>query len=347
MKEKIAVIGAGSWGTALAVLLAEKQFSVNLWTRFPDEVKQLVHNRENTDFLPGIHLPDNIVPTCDFQEAVAEAEIVFVVIPSHAVRGVIRNMVPYLNEKHIIVSAAKGIENGSLLCMTQVIKSELPQSLERNVGALSGPNLAKEVSIKLPTTTAIAFDYLPHAQRVQEILMSPYFRVYTNPDVRGVELGGALKNIIALAAGITDGLGFGDNTKAALMTRGLAEISRLGIALGAQPLTFAGLAGVGDLIATCSSPFSRNHRAGIGLGQGKTLDQVLSETNMVVEGVKTTAAARDLGKKNHVEMPITNQLYKVLYEDKPAKEAVLDLMLREAKEEMKEIIEMDVWVKNN
>lgn len=338
MKGKIAVLGAGSWGTALAVLLAKKGWLVWLWGRVEDGVEIIQHTRENQRFLPGVTIPSSVRVTADIAAALTGAELVVLSVPSQAVRGVIAQARPFISRGTIVVNTAKGIEIDSLLRMTEVLKQELPASMHQQIAVLSGPSHAEEVSRDLPTAIVSAAHQRQVAEYVQDVFMTPRFRVYTNPDVIGVELGGALKNIIALSAGIADGLGYGDNSKAALITRGIREISRLGVAMGAEALTFAGLSGIGDLVVTCTSMHSRNRRAGIQLGQGKSLSEVLASIGMVVEGVETTRAAYRLAEKYGVEMPITNQTYRVLFYHLDPREAVDNLMLRLKTHEVEEVV---------
>lgn len=324
MPSKIAVVGAGSWGTALAVLLARKGFRVVLWARREELANNLRQYKENSAYLPGVILPDSILIETDLTETVDGAEVVVLSVPSHAVREAARMLRPHLKPETIVVNTAKGLEVDTGLRLSQVLAEEGMEKL----AVLSGPSHAEEVGRGLPTTVVVTSRQKKVAEYVQVIFMCPSFRVYTNPDVIGVELGGALKNIIALATGMSDGLGLGDNARAALMTRGLAEIARLGVAMGANPLTFAGLAGVGDLIVTCSSMYSRNRRAGISLGKGYPLEEVINKMGMVVEGVRTTAAARKLAQQLGVPMPITEEVYQVLYEGKPVRQCVAALMER-------------------
>jgi glycerol-3-phosphate dehydrogenase (NAD(P)+) len=331
-----AVLGAGSWGTALARLLALKTDAVYLWDVIPESAAELRELRENRRYLPGVAIPPNVVVTNDLAESVRGAELVVLAVPSHAVREVGGRLKPLLPPAATIVNVAKGIETDTLLRMSQVIEDVLGATASRLV-TLSGPSHAEEVGREIPTTVVVASQSTLAAEQVQDWFMTPRFRVYTNPDLIGVELGGALKNIIALCAGISDGLGFGDNTKAALMTRGLAEMARLGVAMGANPLTFAGLAGLGDLVVTCTSPHSRNRRAGIALGQGKPLDQVLTEVGMVVEGVRTTRAAYNLARHYEVEMPITVEAYRILFEGQEPSVGVANLMLRGKTHEVEEV----------
>ncbi|MDN5347633.1 MAG: glycerol-3-phosphate dehydrogenase [Clostridia bacterium] len=330
MTAKIAVLGAGSWGTALAVLLAKKGFQVVLWSRREEQIRVMRLQRENPEYLPGVILPPNILLTGDPAEATHDASLVVLSVPSHAVREVAGKVKKHLKSEVIVVNAAKGLELDTNLRLSQVLESE---GIE-NYSVLSGPSHAEEVGRGLPTTVVVSAPRRSVAEYVQNIFMGPSFRVYTNPDLVGVELGGALKNVIALATGMSDGLGFGDNARAALMTRGMAEISRLGVALGANPLTFSGLAGIGDLIVTCTSMYSRNRRAGIQLGQGKPLHEVLAGMGMVVEGVKTTKAARELGHQYGIQLPITEEVYQVLYAGKPAAACVAALMERPRTREM-------------
>ena len=331
---KIAVYGAGSWGTALAVLLAKFGHEVALVGRNPEEMENMKRSRVNVRYLPGIVIPDTLKLTTDFANLGAEAVIFS--IPSHGVREAARLAKPYLQQGTIVINTAKGLEEGTQLRLSQVIAEELPNV---PIAVLSGPSHAEEVGRDMPTTVVVASE-LSIAEKVQDLMMTPGFRVYTNPDVIGVELGGALKNVIALCTGIADGLGFGDNTKAALMTRGLAEIARLGVVLGGNPLTFAGLSGVGDLIVTCTSLHSRNRRAGVALGQGKPLDQVLKEVGMVVEGVRTTRVAYELGRKEGISMPIIEKAYEVLFERKDPKVAVAELMVRGKRHELEEVAQI-------
>lgn len=339
---KIAVLGAGSWGTAIARMLAQKYSNVCLWARNPKLVNELNDKRENCDYLPGVLLPDSLCYTSELAVAVRDADFIILATPSLAVRTTAKYIGSYVKETAIIVSAAKGLETGSMKRMSQIIAEEIPMLADR-VAALSGPNHAEEVGMEFPTTTVVAANEREIAERVQDILILPYFRVYTNPDIAGVELGGALKNIIALGAGIAEGLGFGDNSKAALMTRGLAEIARLGVAMEANPLTFAGLSGVGDLIVTCTSRHSRNRRAGILIAQGKSVSEIEHETKMVVEGIRSTMAAYQLAKQHNIEMPITEQIYLVLYENKPPKDAVFDLMMRTRTHEVEDVVISSSW----
>lgn len=345
--KKTAVLVAGSWGTALASVLADNGCDVSLWSRNPGQVEEINARRRNSLFLPDALLSERIRATGSMAEAISGAEAVIVVAPSAAMRDVIRQARPYVTERMLLVHATKGFEADSLKRMTHVIAEELPHVDAERIVVLSGPSHAEEVIVRCPTTVVVAAGNAGAAEAAQDLFINSYFRVYTNPDVTGVEVGGALKNIIALGAGMTDGLGYGDNAKAALMTRGLAEIGRLGIAMGANPLTFAGLAGVGDLIVTCTSRHSRNWRAGYMLGQGKPLEQVLKEMGMVVEGVKTTKAAHDLARRYEVTMPITDALYRVLFAGKEPKTAADELMGRVRTHEIEEVAQTAAtkWVR--
>lgn len=326
----ISVIGSGSWGTAIAVMLAKKGYNIKLWSWIQEETDRLSRDRENKEFLPGIAFPDNIYCTHDIKECCADADLIITAAPSPATRTTAKVLAEYVAPGQKLVNISKGLENGSLKRLSEVYKEEIPQA---DISVMSGPSHAEEVSKGLPTTNVVASDNQETAKFIQDILMGESFRIYTSTDIIGVELGGALKNVIALCAGISDGLGYGDNTKAALMTRGLAEIARLGEAMGAKPVTFMGLSGVGDLIVTCTSMHSRNRRAGILLGEGNSLDETLKKVHMVVEGVNTATAAYELAHRYNIEMPIVEQAYGILYEGKNARDAVLDLMTREKKGE--------------
>jgi len=331
--QKIAVLGGGSWGTALAVLLSKKVRKVALWVK-REELAEEINRGENVRYLPGVFIPENVRATGDLPGVLAGAEAVLFAVPSHAFRDVLRRALPGLPRRVPLVNAAKGIEENTLLRMSEVFLEEAGGELARFYVILSGPSHAEEVGRGMPTAVVCA-SFSPEAGRAaQDLLMTESFRVYTSPDVKGVELGGALKNIIALGTGIAEGLGFGDNTKAALMTRGLAEITRLGDAMGADPRTFAGLAGVGDLIVTCTSMHSRNRRAGMAIGKGKSLAEALLEVKMVVEGVRTTRAARQLALRHKVEMPITEQIYQVLFAGLSPRAAVINLMTRDPRSEL-------------
>ncbi|MBB6735774.1 NAD(P)H-dependent glycerol-3-phosphate dehydrogenase [Cohnella zeiphila] len=327
-RNTVAVLVAGSWGTALARVLADNGRRVALWTRNSAQAEEINTNRTNARFLPNASLPEGITATTDMEAALAGAEAAVFVAPSGSMREVARQAAKHVKSDALIVHATKGFESETLKRMSVVLAEELGRPEERIV-VLSGPSHAEEVIDRHPTTVVVASGSMDAAEAAQDLFMNEsYFRVYTNPDVVGVETAGAIKNIIALGAGLTDGLGFGDNAKAALITRGLAEIGRLGAAMGANPLTFAGLAGVGDLIVTCTSRHSRNWRAGSMLASGLRLDEVLDRMGMVVEGVRTTKAARELATRYEVEMPITSELFKVLFEDKDPSGAVGALMGR-------------------
>jgi len=330
-REQVAVVGDGGWGTALALLLVAKGHAVRLWGAFPDYVETMRRGRENAKFLPGIPLPDALVLSADLGEAVAEADAIVAAVPTPFMRRVLARLARGCPRGTPIVSVAKGIENGTLLRPTQIIADVIGRV---PVVALSGPSHAEEVARGLPTTVAVACRNTALARRVQRLFMTDRFRVYTNPDVVGVELGGAVKNIIAIAAGICDGLGLGDNAKAALLTRGLAEMTRLGVAMGARRDTFAGLAGMGDLITTCMSPYGRNRAVGMQIGQGRTVGDILGGMEQVAEGVRTTKSVRALARRHRVEMPITEQCYSVLFRGKDPRRAVSDLMRRAAKDEV-------------
>ena len=330
---KVSILGAGSWGTALAVHLARKGINPLLWSHRKEQAEEISETRKNTDYLPEILLPDNIEVNNDLERSVRGQEIVISAVPSHAFADVLSEARPHLGANTILINAAKGIHEHTLQRMSQIYR-EICGGKKDNYAVLSGPSHAEEVGRGMPTAVVVACCDESAAVKAQDVLMSVDFRVYTNTDVTGVEMGGALKNIIALGTGISDGLGFGDNTKAALMTRGLAEITRLGVVMGANPLTFAGLTGLGDLIVTCTSMDSRNRRAGIEIGGGKTPEEALSIVRMVVEGFKTTRAANRLSAELGVDMPITRQIYGVLYQDQPAREAVVALMGRGKRNEM-------------
>ena len=324
---KIGVIGSGTWGTAIAVLLNNNGHQVDLWSAIPSEIEEMKTTLKHKN-LPEVTLPENICYTTDLKAAMDEKDLLVLSVPSVFVRSTARNMKQFCKEGQIIVDVAKGIEETTLMTMTQIIKEEIPQC---EPVALSGPSHAEEVSRGLLTTCVAGSHKKEVAEYVQSLFMSPAFRVYTSPDVLGIEIGAALKNVIALAAGIADGYGCGDNTKAALITRGIAEISRLGIAMGGKAQTFSGLTGIGDLIVTCASMHSRNRRAGILIGKGHTMDEAMKEVQMVVEGVYSAKAALALSKKYGVPMPIVEQVNAVLFENKSAKDAVADLMLRDKK----------------
>ena len=329
--EKVCVLGAGSWGTALALVVAKKGYNVSMWTLNEEQCNKINKDKENIDYLPGVVIPDNIVVTTNIEEAVKDGTIIVLAVPSQAIRSVCKQIKPFIKDKQILVDVAKGLEKGTGLRLSDVCNQELPNN---KYVVLSGPSHAEEVSRDIPTTVVVSSEDIHIAEIVQDIFMSPKFRVYTNPDVVGVELGGALKNIIAFGAGICDGLGYGDNAKAALMTRGIKEIGRLGVAMGAKASTFSGLSGIGDLIVTCTSMHSRNRRAGILIGQGRTLEETLAEVKMVVEGITATDVAYNVAKELNVEMPITNAIYSVLYDNANPDEVVTELMMRDKTHEV-------------
>lgn len=326
---KIGVIGSGTWGTALAVLLTGNGHEVELWSAVPAEVEALTATRRHPN-LGDTPIPEKIRVTGDLEQAMKDKELLVLSVPSVYVRETAHRMAHFLKEGQVITNVAKGIEDTTLKNLSEIIEEELPAA---RVTVLSGPSHAEEVSRGLPTTCVAGAHRRQDAELVQNLFMSPVFRVYTSPDMLGIELGGALKNVIALAAGIADGLGCGDNTKAALITRGIAEITRLGTAMGGSPETFFGLTGIGDLIVTCASMHSRNRRAGILIGKGYTMDEAMKEVKMVVEGVYSARAARALSKKYQVSMPIVEQVNEVLFDGKPAKDALYDLMLRDRRAE--------------
>ncbi len=328
----VGVIGSGGWGTTLALLLATKGYQTTLWEHHPERAQEMQQQRENTLFLPDIPFPEALTVTPSIEEAAQGKELLILVTPSQRIRENAHLLAPHIDKETLLVSASKGIEISTLKRMTEVIAEEIPDAWGRLV-ALSGPNIAREVAEHKPTAAVVAA-YIPAVgMRVQTLLSTSWFRVYTTDDVIGVELGGALKNIIAIGAGFNDGMGYGENAKAAFITRGLAEISRLGIAAGANPLTFAGLAGIGDLIATCASPLSRNQQLGRRLASGETLDKILRSTHTVAEGVTTTKAALQLAARYQVEMPITTQLSHILFEGLDPRKAVPELMMRDPKHE--------------
>ncbi|AOY77407.1 NAD(P)H-dependent glycerol-3-phosphate dehydrogenase [Clostridium formicaceticum] len=334
-KLSIAVLGAGSWGTALSLVLNSNNHVVNLWMRREEQYHQMLETRENRKYLPEVKIPSNIHLFTDSIAAIKGTDIILLAVPTQKVREVLKSIKSYVEPHQIIVNAAKGIEQKSQLRISEVVEAELPQ---QPYAMLSGPSHAEEVATNMPTAIVAASLKKDTAEFVQHAFMTSKFRVYTNPDVAGVELGGALKNVIAFGAGIADGLGFGDNVRAALMTRGIREIARLGKAMGADISTFAGLSGIGDLIVTCTSMHSRNRRAGILIGKGKSLKETLQEIGMVVEGITTTNVAYELAMKYNIEMPITEEIYKVLYEGRNPKDAVINLMTRDRKNEMEEIV---------
>lgn len=327
---KIAVIGSGSWGCAAAILLANKGHNVYLWSWKQEETDRLQKDRENKDVLPGRHFPHNIFCSHDMALCVLDAELIVTVVPSIATRSTAKQLAECVKDGQILVNLSKGLEESTLLTLSAVYKEEIPNA---KIAVMSGPSHAEEVSIGLPTVNVTASYDDGVAEFVQSTFSTENFRVYTADDILGIELGGAIKNVIALCAGISDGIGYGDNTRAALITRGNAEIQRLGVAMGAKAETFAGLSGIGDLIVTCTSMHSRNHRAGMLLGEGYSLSETLEKVHMVVEGVNTAKAAYALSQKYKVEMPITEQAYKILFDGINPKDAVKSLMLRDLKSE--------------
>ncbi|MCR5791202.1 MAG: NAD(P)H-dependent glycerol-3-phosphate dehydrogenase [Lachnospiraceae bacterium] len=328
---KVGIIGAGSWGIALALTLYDNKHEVTVWSILPEEVNLLNTEHEHKEKLPGVKLPEDMRFTTDLRELCEGKDMLVLAVPSPFTRSTAHLMADHLPAGQLIVSVAKGIEEDTLDTLTDVIHEEIPDA---TIAVLSGPSHAEEVSRKIPTTCVVGAKNKKTAEYVQDMFMNRYFRVYTSPDVLGIELGGALKNVVALAAGMADGLGYGDNTKAALITRGISEITRLGLKMGGRAETFAGLTGIGDLIVTCASMHSRNRRAGILIGQGKTMKEAMDEVKMVVEGVYSAKAAVALGKKYDVNLPIIEQVDQVLFHDKPASEAVHDLMSRDKKAEI-------------
>ncbi|MGG0716685.1 NAD(P)H-dependent glycerol-3-phosphate dehydrogenase [Robertmurraya massiliosenegalensis] len=336
-REIISVIGAGSWGTALAMVLADNGHEVRLWGHNPQQIEEINEKHSNEKYLPGVELPQEIVGYSSLQTALSNTELILLAVPTKAIREVLKKIQEVQENPLTIVHVSKGIEPDTLMTISEMIEDEMAEDLLKDVVVLSGPSHAEEVSRRFITTVTASSKNLEAAERVQDLFINSYFRVYTNPDIIGVEIGGALKNIIALAAGITDGLGYGDNAKAALITRGLAEIARLGTKMGASPLTFSGLTGIGDLIVTCTSVHSRNWRAGNLLGKGQNLQEVLDNMGMVVEGVRTTKAANQLADKFQVKMPITKALYNVLFNDASPKDEVDSLMSRVKTHEMEDL----------
>jgi glycerol-3-phosphate dehydrogenase (NAD(P)+) len=333
MQSNIVVIGAGSWGTTLANLLAKKGFPVTLWCFEVDLAERMRQTGINDLYLPQIKLSENLRVENDLTASVSGKDVLLFVTPSQVTRHVLKQVLPYIAPQALILSASKGIENDSLMLLSEVFAEVLPQQMHAQIGFISGPSFAKEVSQDMPTAVVAAAKDLAVAERIQQLFSSDRFRVYTSNDIVGVELGGAMKNVIALAAGVADGLGFGHNTRAALITRGLAEMTRLGLKLGGKIETFAGLAGMGDLVLTCTGDLSRNRSVGIELGRGRKLDDILSGMQMIAEGVKTTLSAYQLAQKLEVEVPIIEQMYQILYENKEPEKAVNDLMLRDLKAE--------------
>lgn len=333
MKKKIAIIGAGSWGTALAKVLEENGHRPVLYSNVEDQIKEINEEHTNKMFLPNLVLSENIKATTNLKEALTNAQIVLFVLPTKVTRIVARQVSELLEDKVVLVTASKGLEQQTHKRISEILQEEISEEKREGIVALSGPSHAEEVAVNDLTTITAASENLDAAEKIQEIFMNNYMRIYTNKDIIGVEYGAALKNIIALGAGALAGLGYGDNAKAALITRGLAEISRLGIAFGADPLTFIGLSGVGDLIVTCTSIHSRNWQAGNMIGKGHSLDEVLETVGMVVEGASTVVAARELAKEKNIELPITEAIYSVLYEHADVKNTIIELMNRDPKAE--------------
>jgi glycerol-3-phosphate dehydrogenase (NAD(P)+) len=330
---RIAVLGAGSWGTTLAVLLSDNSHRVSLWSYADADAERIRTTRENTAYVPGVHIPTSILVTSDLLLAVRDAEMIVAAVPSQYLRGVVAPLKGIPLRDRVIVNVAKGIENGTLMTMSEMLLDALPGITASNVSTLSGPSHAEEVSKHIPTTVVAASSDPATAKIVQSAFMVPHFRVYVSSDLRGVELGGSLKNVIAIAAGIVDGANLGDNTKAALMTRGIAEITRIGVALGAQVRTFGGLSGIGDLMVTCMSHHSRNRYVGVEIGKGRKLPEILEQMLMVAEGVATTRSAYELARKVGVEVPIINEVHRILFEGKDPLVACYNLMTRDPKEE--------------
>ncbi len=323
---KTAIIGAGSWGTALSLVLHTNGNEVTIWSIVEDEIKMLQEKHEHVDKLPGVKLPEDMVFTTDLAQAIKGKDYLILAVPSVFTRSTAKSMAPFVEKGQVIVCVAKGIEDDTLMTISDVVEQEIPQA---DVAVMCGPSHAEEVGIGLPTTVVAGARKKAVAEGIQDIFMNEVFRVYTSPDMLGMELGGSLKNVIALAAGMADGLGYGDNTKAALITRGITEINRLALKMGAKSETLSGLTGIGDLIVTCESKHSRNRKAGMLIGQGYTMKEATEEVKMVVEGIYSAKAAIALAKKYDVQMPIIEAVNQVLFEDKPAKEAVTELMLRD------------------
>ena len=327
---KVAFLGGGSFGTALSIMLAKKGMKVNIWDRKHSVINDINIKRENIKYLHSVIIPAGVTAFIDIEESIRDSEIIVLAVPSHVVRDLSKRVAPFLKQNQIVVSIAKGIEEGSLKRISEVIEEEIPSN---PIVILSGPSHAEEVALDVPTTVVVTSKQMKYAKIVQDVFMSSKFRVYTNEDLVGVEIGGAVKNIIALAAGVSDGIGYGDNSKAALMTRGMSEIIRIGTILGGKTETFYGLTGMGDLIVTCTSMHSRNRRAGILIGQGIPADKASDDIGMVVEGIKATRAFYELKEKKNISMPITDVLYKVLFEGKDPKHGVYELMSRNRKDE--------------
>lgn len=331
---KVGILGAGTWGSALAILLSSKWHDITMWTALEKEARLINENRNNLKNLPGASLPEAVKITLDLEEACTGRDLLVMAVASPFIREVAGKASKYIREGQIIVNVSKGLENDTLLTLSEVIRQEIPQA---DVAVMSGPSHAEEVSRLIPTTVVVGAQTRETAHFIQDVFMNEVFRVYTSPDITGIELGASLKNVIALAAGIVDGLGLGDNTKAALMTRGIAEISRLGIMMGGRIETFSGLSGIGDLFVTCTSKHSRNRNAGYLIGKGYTMEEAMKEVNQVVEGVNTAHAALRLAQRYEVEMPIVEQINLVLFNGKSAKEALADLYGRDKSKEYKSL----------
>jgi glycerol-3-phosphate dehydrogenase (NAD(P)+) len=329
----VTVLGAGSWGTTLALVLRDNGHAVRLWSFSKDQCEVMREKRENPEFLPGIPIPPDVEIVDDVESSCERRDMIVTAVPSQHLRSVIQR-IAHLELTHtIICNVAKGIENGSLMTMSEVLLDVLMHERKENLAILSGPSHAEEVSKKIPTMVVSASFQMRTAKTVQDAFMTDYFRVYVNEDIRGVELGGAIKNVIAIAAGMSDGAGFGDNTKAAMMTRGIYEITRLGAKMGAHPITFAGLSGMGDLIVTCMSRHSRNRFVGEEIGKGRSVHEIMSDMVMVAEGVPSAKSVHQLAMKHRVEMPLASEVYQVLFEGKDGRQAIMDVMLRDAKGE--------------
>ena len=332
---RIAVIGSGSWGTALANLLAEKDgIDVNLWAREEAVYKEIRDKHTNQLFLPDVQLAPALKPVTSFDKALHEKELVLLAVPSHVFREVLKELKPHLTSDMTLMMATKGIENDSLMIMSEVVQSVLNHQFVTDFACLAGPSFAKEVGLKFPTAVTVACENPTHGEKLQRLFSADFFRVYLSRDVVGTQLGGALKNVIAIAAGVADGLNFGHNARAALITRGLAEITRLGVQMGSNPHTFAGLAGIGDLVLTCTGDLSRNRTVGFQVGKGKSLHEITACMNMVAEGIKTAKSAHQLARKMNVVMPIVDQVYEILYMDKDPHQAVKELMTRDLRLEL-------------
>lgn len=333
----VSVLGAGSWGTALALVLARKGIPTLIWGRNREFMQELGERQENGRYLPGASFPDSLEVTSDLEQAVSCRDVLLVVIPSHGFRKVVRQAASFIDPEHLpkaIISATKGIENSTLCSMTEILEQEMPAGLSGRFAVLSGPSFAREVADSLPTAVTMACADQSLCVRLQDLFSTDSFRVYCNPDTVGVQIGGAVKNVLAIASGISDGMKFGTNTRAALITRGLAEITRMGLKAGANPLTFAGLAGLGDLVLTCTGDLSRNRQVGLRLGRGDSMEEILASMSMVAEGVKTSKSVYQLAQKYNVEMPITEQVYRVIYKGMEPGEAVRELMMRPPKHEL-------------